>query len=257
MDRKTIKTALRRTLPAVGLGLLLAAVVLAVIHLLPPPEVPMPSASVPVVSVPPPEPEPEKPDNPIDFAAQQDRYPDTVAWIRVPGTVIDYPVMQSGADLEEDYFLSHDIDRRYKFAGSIYMQKMNQGDFSDPNTVLYGHNMKNGSMFAAVHKFKKKDFFEKNQLLYVYTPGHILTYRIYSVFVYDDRHLMYSFDFDDPLEYASFLHQTLHPDSQTKQVREGVVPNTNDRVITLSTCTNVDTQRLLLVAVLEQDTLTK
>ncbi|MBR0447797.1 MAG: class B sortase [Clostridia bacterium] len=193
------------------------------------------------------------PDNPIDFPSLQKKNVDIIAWIEVPGTVINYPILQSGNDLPENYYLDHDENRKYKYAGSIYIQQMNRADFTHPNTVMYGHNMKNGSMFAALHKFRNKDFFDENQYMYVYTPGHILKYRIYSAYVYDNRHILNSFDFSDKEEYQTYLDQSLNPKSMTKQVREGVTVTTKDRIITLSTCTSNNRERYLVQGVLIHD----
>ena len=198
------------------------------------------------------------PDNPIDFATLQSTNPDTAAWIKIPGTIIDYPVMHSGKNGDgTDFYLNHNSDKKPHRAGAIYMQQINSADFSDPNTVLYGHNMGNGSMFSWLHQYKKKAFFDENHTILVYTPGHILTYEIYSAFYYDDRHILNSFDFSNEEYYGAFLRQTLNPTSMVKQVREGISVTTNARIITLSTCTGSDTQRLLVIGVLTDDQPTK
>lgn len=196
-------------------------------------------------------------DNPIDFAAKQAENPHIVAWLRIPGTVIDYPIMQSGNDVPENFYLDHGPDREPNRNGSIYIQQINRADFTHPNTVLYGHNMANGSMFAAIRKYRNASFFNKNQYIYVYTPGHILTYHIYSAFIYDDRHILNSFNFSDPEEYGEFLEQTLNPISMSRQVREGVEVTTDDRIITLSTCTGNSRERYLVEGVLIDDQPTK
>ncbi len=197
------------------------------------------------------------PDNPIDFAAKQADNPHIVAWIRIPGTVIDYPVLQSGNDVKENFYLDHNENRQPRRAGAIYIQQMNTPDFSDPNTVLYGHYMANGTMFADLHQFRKENFFAENEYMYIYTPGHILTYRIFSAFVYDNRHILNSFNFDDPADYGAFLEQSLNPASMARQVREGVSVTTADRIITLSTCTMRDSERYLVEGVLIHDQPTK
>lgn len=197
--------------------------------------------------------QPVLPDNPIDFAAKQAENPHIVAWIQIPGTVIDYPIMQSGNDVPENFYLDHNPQRKADRNGSIYIQQINRADFTHPNTVMYGHNMANGSMFAALHKYRDKDFFDENSIIYVYTPGHILTYRIFSAFVYDNRHILNSFNFSDPEEYGAFLEQCLNPISMTKQVREGVSVTTDDRIITLSTCTASGRERYLVEGVLIDD----
>lgn len=215
-------------------------------------------SSPPQVSAPADTDKPEPlPDNPIDFAAQRKLNSHIIAWIRVPGTVIDYPVLQSGNGYGDNFYLTHDVNRQEHRAGSIYIQQMNRPDFTHPNTVLYGHNMANGSMFADLHQFRKTEFFNENEYIYVYTPGHILTYRIFAAFMYDDRHILNSFNFADPSEYSVFLEQSLHPTSLTRQVREGVNVTTADRIITLSTCAARKSDRYLVEGVLIDDQPTK
>lgn len=217
------------------------------------PQRPSPSEIVPPVSTPDISGDEVLPDNPIDFAALQEKNPDTVAWIKVPGTVIDYPVMRSGIGREENFYLDHNSEGKSHRAGAIYMQKINAAGFTDPNTVLYGHNMANGSMFSWLHQYKKKAFFDQNRTIVVYTPGHILTYEIYSAFVYDNRHILNSFNFYNKEDYTAFLQQTLNPTSMTKQVREGISVTPNARILTLSTCTGRSTERYLVVGVLTND----
>lgn len=213
----------------------------------------------PVVTVPEPPPvtEPELPDNPVDFAALQAEFPEAVAWIRVPDTAIDFAVMQSGADTDEDFYLDHNEYGEKSQLGSIYIQKYNEADFSDPNTILYGHNIRGGRMFGGIHKFKKDDYFDAHEYLYIYTPGHVLTYRIYSLFDYGTKHLLWAYDFDTDMGYRKFIEKTLNPRTYNRQLRDGVSPTTDDRVVTLSTCQNSGDGRLLLVAVLVEDTKTK
>ncbi len=243
-----------RILLGVCIALFAAAAVMLVLYFRPTDEpiVSMPSA--PLLSSPNESSQPELlPDNPIDFGELQRKNADAVAWIRVPGTVIDYPVMRSGEGVAENFYIDHAPDGSARRAGSIYMQKINTLDFSDPNTVLYGHYMANGSMFADLHQFRKADFFNKYQYIYVYTPGHILTYRIYTAFVYDNRHILNSFNFRNPDHFASFLEQSRNPVSMHKQLRDEVEVTTDDRIITLSTCTMRDSERYLVEGVLIDD----
>lgn len=196
------------------------------------------------------------PANPIDFAAIQEQNSDVCAWIQVDGTVIDYPILQSSPEADDNYYLDHDINGTVKRAGSIYIQKLNQKDFSDPNTLIYGHNMLNGTMFGQLKKFKNKDFFQENRNIYIYTPGHILHYEIISAFVYDDRHIMNSFNFDIENECQEFFDECINPTSFTKQVLEGATLTTSDNIITLSTCTSNDAERYLVIGKLVSDTKT-
>lgn len=196
------------------------------------------------------------PDNPIDFASLQAVNTDVYAWIRIPNTNIDYPVLQSVTE-DDGFYLDHDINKQYKFAGSIYSERKNSTDFSDPNTVLYGHNMKNGSMFQNLHKFRDKTFFDENQYIYIYTPGHILTYEIFAAYRYDDRHILNSFNFSDPAVFAEYLEYVKAPKSMIVNTRP-VELNTDSRLLTLSTCIgNQKNYRYLVQGVLKQDEPTK
>lgn len=230
----------------------------------------MPQTPPTLPSAPPTEedvPPPELPDNPVDFADLQGKHPEVVGWIQVPNTRINYAIMQSGSNTKEDFYLNHNEAGTKDRNGSIYIQKYNHANFSDPNTIVYGHHMASGRMFADVHKFKDKNFFEDNQYLYVYIPGHWMTYRIYAVFSYEERnpntggikHLLWAYDFNTEEGKQAFIDKTLNPKTRIKQVREGVTPTTEDRLITLSTCIDGSqtSGRLLLVAVLESDILTK
>ncbi len=191
----------------------------------------------------------ELPPNPIDFTALQAQNPDVYAWIQVPGTRVDYPVLRSN-DKPEDYYLNHNINEKYEFAGCIYSQMLNSDDFSDPNTILYGHNMNNGSMFASLHNFRKASFFKEHQYIYIYTPGRILTYTIYAAYRYDNRHILYSFNFKDKQVFADYLAMTKNPKSTIVNVRDEVEVTADDRIITLSTCITNDNYRYLVQGVL-------
>ena len=91
----------------------------------------------------------------IDFAELSSINPDIYAWIRIPDTQIDYPVLQREED--DTYYLRHNSSGRYAFAGSIYTEEANSRDFKDPMTVLYGHNMRDGSMFQNLHFFEDEE----------------------------------------------------------------------------------------------------
>lgn len=201
--------------------------------------------------------------NPVDFAALKQRNPDICGWIYIPGTeeaygtAIDYPILQSGEDKEEDFYLTHDLDGKKLFDGSVYIQKFNSADFSNPNTVIYGHDLYNKMMFTPLRKYRNADFFNSHGDMYIYIPGHILTYRIYSAFVYDDRHILNSFNFNSEDGFATFLGETLNPSTMVKNVRSDVSVTTSDKIVTLSTCTNNKSERYLVIGVLTDDQLTK
>lgn len=174
------------------------------------------------------------PQNPINFTELKQTNEDIYAWIRIPNTNIDYPVAQSQTD--DGFYLHHNIYKRYEFAGTIYSEMQNSQDFSDPNTILYGHNMSKGYMFQNLYKFQDEAFFNENRHFYIYTPGHILTYTIYSAYQYDDRHILNSFDFSDETVFADYIESTKNPTFMLKNVRKDVSVTTKNRIVTLSTC---------------------
>ena len=185
-------------------------------------------------------------DNPINFDELTKLNPDLYAWIRIQGTVIDYPVAQS-SNSDQNFYLHHNYLGNYEFAGTIYSQKHNTKYFVDRVTVLYGHNMLNGTMFAGLHKFSDKDFFEKNDTIEIFIDGHILTYKIFAAYEYDDRHILNSFEFHNDEVYAEYLNDCLNPHSSNAIVREGVELTIEDKILTLSTCTNYNSNKRYLV----------
>ncbi len=200
----------------------------------------------------------ELPDNPIDLVSLKTDNPDIYAWIYVPGTDVNLPVLQSVDD--DNYYLDHNADGDYAVEGAIYSQSMNKTDFSDPVTVLYGHNLVNGSMFSTLHYFEDSRFFAEHDTMYIYTLGHILTYKIVSAYQYDDRHILNSFDFSDASVVRSYFDYVLDPSSLVVNVRDGVQLQSSDKILQLSTCTDTiyhtDT-RYLVTGVLISDQQTK
>ena len=112
------------------------------------------------------EPETEPYVSPINFEELMKENPDTIGWIRVPDTNIDYPIVQ-GED--NDFYLNHDFYGKENIAGAIYLDFESQGDFVGRNNVLYGHNMKNGSMFKDVNRYKDEAYFKEHQFFSIYT----------------------------------------------------------------------------------------
>ena len=186
--------------------------------------------------------------NPINFKELTAKYPDAYAWIRIPGTNVDYPIVQHESDNE--YYLKHTIDGRKRIEGSIFTENYNSKDFEDPNTLIYGHNMLNGSMFRTLHKYKDRKFFEENRDVYIYQDGKILKYRIFAAYTYDDRHIMMSFDFEDEKNFEIYLNSILTNHGMSDNIDTGISITTKDKIITLSTCTNNQSQRYLVQAVL-------
>lgn len=188
---------------------------------------------------------------PIDFEALQRENPDIYAWIRVPGTTVDYPIVQSSTD--NQYYLNHAVSGEEKAEGAIFTENYNEKDFDDPNTVIYGHDMKNGSMFQSLHRFMDRSFFDENREILIYLPDRILHYEIFAAYLYDNRHLLHSFDFWDQKVYQQYLDTIFSMRDMKAFVDKDVKVNTEDRILTLSTCyARMKEKRYLVQGVLQK-----
>ncbi len=164
-----------------------------------------------------PEPEPERVDNPVDFAVLNETSPDTYAWLYIPNTMINVPILQHPED--DSFYLVHTETGDYNVYGSIFTELANSKDFSDPVTLIYGHNGE--AQLRNLHYFEDPEFFAENDTIYIYTPGHILTYKIVSAYRYDNRHILNSFNFDNPEVLQEYFDYVMNPDSLLVNVRTG------------------------------------
>ena len=194
-------------------------------------------------------------ENPIDFEALFAENDEQYAWIKVPGTNVDYPICQSKTD--DSFYLKHKAsDKSYSNPGAIFTELCNSKDFSDRVTLIYGHNGYSDTMFASLHNFDKEEFFNEHEFFYIYTPHSIKTYEIISVFKYDNRHIMNSFDFQDNGVFLDFLSMIKNPESTLKHTRDSFTKELtlDDRVVVLSTCVwKQDSNRFLVCGVLISD----
>lgn len=186
---------------------------------------------------------------PIDFVALQQQNPDVYAWIQVPGTEVDYPILQSSND--NTYYLNHTIDGEEKKEGAIFTENYNTKTFEDPNTVIYGHDMKNGSMFQSIHKYMDRSFFDNNRDIVIYMPDQILHYKIFAAYLTDNRHLLMNYNFWSKDEYQQYLNSIFSMRDMNAFIDTSTEVTTEDKIITLSTCyAGISTQRYLVQAVL-------
>ena len=178
----------------------------------------------------------------VDFKKLQSINKEIVGWIRFDNPEkISYPIVQ-GED--NDKYLKKTVEGKTNGAGSIFMDAYNMADFSDKNTFIYGHNMKNGSMFGQLRKYKSFDFYKDNPYFYIYTPdGKEVKYQVYAVCIVEDTSESYNkfYENDDAyLKYLQYIKSIARYDT-------GVEVTAQTQLISLSTCTNVtETQRLLI-----------
>ncbi len=191
--------------------------------------------------------------SPIDFEALWEQNPDIIGWIRVPGTLVDYPILRSPKELDTDYYLNHNLDGSAGYPGCIYMQQCNQADFSDLVTVLYGHNMKDSSMFSTLHRFENASFWEENNTIEIYTPEAEYVYQVYLCRDFDDRLIPEHYEFFKyDRDMLAFQYDLTHVEeglSNASLIDTDVEVEDDAQQIVLSTCTGNSSQRWIVVGV--------
>lgn len=205
-----------------------------------------------------PEPTPEPEEIPIDFKEWKAINEDVYAWINVPNTNIDYPVLQSNDEEDSDYYLEYNIDHTYGRPGCIYSEKdYNSRTFLDPVVILYGHDMwTNDTYFHQLHLFEKQEFFDENKEIIIYTPGQALHYTIFGVVNFDDRHLMANYlGFTTAQDKMDFLNDCLGFTNSIYDMDLMKEASEEDsRILILSTCNRIaENQRYLVMAMLNKE----
>lgn len=200
------------------------------------------------------EPEPEAPYvSPIDFDKLHEVNQDVYAWIEITDTDIKYPILQHRYD--DIYYLDHTIDGAEGYPGSIYTRTDNHKDFSDFNTVIYGHNMEWGSMFGTLKNYRDSDYLNSHREIKIYTPEKELTYKVFAAVVYDDRLITAVYDDDDEYARQQFLDSIYGSRDIASQILNDIEVSADDHIITLSTCIYGEPEhRYLVVAKLMDDT---
>lgn len=183
----------------------------------------------------------------VDFEGLKAICPDVVAWISMEDTVMSYPVVQAK---NNDYYLRRLIDGTRNNAGSLFMDYLNAPDFSDENTVIYGHNMKNGTMFAPVVKYKDQDYYDEHPTCQIMTPTKNYTVEFFAGFVANLKSRAWDQNFESEEDFAHWLTEA----KKKSTFQSDVTPTAQDRVVTLSTCSyEYDDARYVLVGVLREE----
>lgn len=175
------------------------------------------------------------PEKEIDFTdLQENTNKDIYAWIYIPDSMIDYPVLQH--DTDNTYYLNYNLDGSRGYPGCIYSENYNARDFSDPNTVLYGHNMKKGTMFAGLHKFEDSEYFEEHPYVYIYTPEKLLVYEIFAAYEHSNEHLLLNYDLSSEVIFQKYLDDIMDIRTMSSNIRKDMSLSSDNHILTLSTC---------------------
>ncbi len=174
----------------------------------------------------------------IDFDKLQKINSDVMGWIYIKDTDINYPIMKSN---DNDYYLKRDLYKKYSSAGSIFMDYENNSDFSDENTIIYGHNLKNKKMFADLQKIYKG---ELGEYIEIYTKDTFQKYKIISVRMEEPNDEMMMKEFVSDAQRKIYLNTWV----QRSKINFGYNIENNNQFITLITCDSTGKNRIIVNA---------
>lgn len=178
----------------------------------------------------------------VDFDKLVEINSDVVAWIRFEEPKkISYPVVFG---VDNSKYLTTTFEGKSNSSGTLFIDMQNQKSFSDKNTFIYGHNMKNGSMFGRLREYKSAEFCKEHPYFYIYTPdGKESTYQIFAVSIVKDVSESYTKYFANDTEFENYLAYT----RKSSLYQTDVETDASSTIVSLSTCTNVSPDERLLV----------
>jgi sortase B len=193
------------------------------------------ASQLPQISAQEPEPEPsaeaEKEAAPItvNFDALLQDCPDTVGWLYTMDGTVNLPVVQGTDNL---YYMTHTADGREVSGGSLFLDYLNESDFSEDVSFIYGHNMRNGSMFEPLLNYRKQSYYDSYPVIYLLTPTQDYKLELFSGFVTTMESTVYTFNFDTEEAKKQYISEMEALSEFTPQS----LPDVTDRIVCLSTC---------------------
>ncbi len=166
----------------------------------------------------------------VDFGSLQKTNPDIVGWLYCEGTVINYPVVQ-GKD--NSYYLKHLYNGTKNASGTLFIDYRNGKGFSDENTVVYGHHMKNGSMFASLVNYRSQSYYDKHPVLYFLTPSNNYRIELFSGYICGSTSSAFERQIKPETNFTSHLVSA----TKKSDFKSSISVTSVDRIVTLSTCT--------------------
>ena len=165
----------------------------------------------------------------MDLEALRQTNEDVLGWIHIPDSPIDYPLLRVG---DNDEYLRRAWDGTPNRAGCIFLECRNSHDFSDFNTLIYGHYMRNGTMFGSLHRYREQEFRDAHPFVYLVTDEGVRRYEVFAAYEAGVVSDTYRLVFDDDVRKQGALDYYL----DSSVLETGLVPTVEDRVLTLSTC---------------------
>lgn len=165
----------------------------------------------------------------LDLESLREVNPDVMGWILIPDTEVNYPIM---AGTEDNYYLNHTWDRKSYGVGSIFLEHLCRPDFTDFNTIVYGHNMNDGSMFGSLLQYRQEDYRQAHPYVYIRSDLGVYRYEIFSSYFAKVDSNTYGVQFTSENQKIRFLDHILGESEFHSEIQ----PETTDRILTLSTC---------------------
>ena len=165
---------------------------------------------------------------------------DVIGWIYVEALGLSYPVVKGD---DNSYYLHRTYEKTYNFAGTIFIDYENSPDWNDCNTIVYGHNMKNGTMFGQLKKYVQEDAYAKSHYFWILTPEKNYRYEIFSAYTTAVNSNTYTLFKGPGKEFDEYV-KDMKKNSEIKT--EDVELDMRDHIVTLSTCTGNDATRFVV-----------
>lgn len=186
----------------------------------------------------------------VDFEALQENGPDVIAWLTLPDTAVNYPVTQAE---DNDYYLRHLYNGTYNKAGCLFADYENKKDFSDRNTIIYGHNMRDGSMFASLNEYKEQSYYDSHPQMYLVMPKGGYLCDIFAAFEAKPKESgsdasPWRMEWKDDGAYSTWISAM----ADRSVVETDVTVTSSDKVLTLSTCTPGGASRFIVMGKLTE-----
>lgn len=180
----------------------------------------------------------------IDFAGLKEINEDCVAWIHIEDTAINYPVVQ-GSD--NSFYLKHLIDGKWNSAGCIFLDSRVGSDLSDRHSIIYGHHMKDGTMFSGLTKYKKQEYYEAHSEGLLITPERTYTIEFFAGYVASVEDPAWKIGFESEEDFDTWIKEA----QKKSWFTSSLSPAVTDRILTLSTCSyEFDNARFVLLAII-------
>ena len=179
----------------------------------------------------------------IDFNKLKEQNKETVAWIKVNNTNIEYPVVKAN---NNNFYLNHSFDKSENLAGWIFADYRNKFDNTDKNIIIYGHNMRDGSMFGSLKNILNSDWYEneENTNITLYTENEKCIYKVFSIYKIESEDYYIKTEFSNDNEFEQFVNTIMN-----RSIKKfDIDVSKEDNILTLSTCANNNRYRIVLHA---------